>query len=138
MADNIIYNAEKLRRVVSFAGLPHVGSKSPTDLDAPAIPFVLEDGDQKKYMVGDFKEWEKGLSTGQRLLLERQVRAFSAIGYVAIAFVAWHWPFDDIIDAARCLVVSYYAQDLHGNGIWIEDRKGESLLIKYKRFFNVR
>lgn len=132
MAENIIYNSAKLSRPVSFAGLPHVGTKSPTDIDAPDIPFVLEAGAERKYLIGDFKESGKQIPDGQRILLERHVSAFAAQGYHAVAFLAWHSPHDTVIDAASTVVVRWF------NGTWHEDDRRETLLTKYRRFFLIQ
>jgi hypothetical protein len=129
MSTNVIYNKQKLERIVSFQGLPHVGKCSPADID-----ICIEIGNAKKYLIGDFKETGKDLDTGQKILLERHCEAFEARGYSAVAFLAWHDPEIKIIDAAQAIVVKYF-----NNGIWHDVFwQNESLLIRYCRFFNIQ
>lgn len=132
MAENKIRNGRLLSRIVSFEGLPHVGTKSPTDIDAPPIPFLLEAGSEKKYLIGDFKEKGKELPRGQQITLERHVGAFRNSGYVAIAFLAWHEPDIEVVYAKDTIVVRWF------DGGWHDDHKGETLLQKYCRFFGVK
>jgi len=127
MASNIIYNREKLGRIVSFQGLPHVGTCSPADVD-----FTIEVECLLKYMIGNFKEYGKDLQEGEARLLKQHVIAFKAIGYDSIAFLAWHPPEVEIIDAAQSIVVRCY-----WNESWHDRFPHESLLIKYCKFFGI-
>jgi len=133
MANNAVNNMVKLRRPVIFEGLPKIGPCSPSDLDAPPILFCIEVGDLKRYLIGDFKEEGKWFrkNDGQKILLERHVLAFRAIGYMAVAFLAWHPADADIIDAASSVVVLQYA-----GSDWKKPPSKETLLVKYCRFFD--
>jgi len=132
MATNIIYNRKKLGRIVSFQGLPHVGTCSPADIDICAVHLCVEIKHLLKYMIGNFKEHGKTLQPGERLLLERHCQAFKAIHYTAIAFVAWHPPEVEEIDAAQSTVVKCYWK-----GVWRDRFVHESLLNIYCRFFGI-
>lgn len=127
MASNIIYNREKLGRIVSFQGLPHVGTCSPSDID-----ICIEVGDLKKYLIGDIKENGKELETGQITLLERHCRAFESIGYTAIAFLAWHPSEIKEIDAAQSIAVRCYWKKE-----WNDGFSREPLFVIYCRFFGI-
>jgi len=127
MGSNIIYNKEKLKRIISFQGLPFVGTKSPTDID-----FCLEDGDRKKYMIGDFKEKGKLLTNGQKILLERHCLAFEKLGYKTLAVLAWHETHFDTIEACECIIATHFY-----NGEWVKHQRHQTFYEWYCRFFNV-
>jgi hypothetical protein len=132
LGSNIIYNPNKIKRPVSFEGLPHIGSCSPTDID-----FSIEVGDEKKYLIGDFKEWGKELTKGQKLLLERHVIAFATIGYTAVAFLAWHEAEEEIIKAAEAVVIRQYVlKPPRKQGFW-KDSYQEKFSTKYLKFFGL-
>lgn len=133
MADNKIYNIDKLSRPVDFSGLCHCGSCSPTDID-----FCIEIGDMKKYLIGDFKEEGKELTTGQKILLERHCAAFAKLGYISVAFLAWHPGDVEIIKAHEAIVVMIYRTTPSKIISEWKDCKKEKLLIKYNRFFGVK
>lgn len=134
MADNRIYNVNKISRPVDFSRLPHLTPRrcSPTDQDVPPIQFIVQLGPEKKYLCGDFKEHGKELTVGQKMLLEATVHAFRKDGYKAIAFLAWHPEDVMVIDAASSIVVS--ATDGYIWQWYDEPRRG-TLLQKYLRFF---
>lgn len=137
MGSNTINNESKIDRPVSFAGLPKVDGPdgygaSPSDLDVPPMRFILEKGDLKKFLCGDFKERGKQLPYGQRVLLERITDSFAANKYKAVAFLAHHEPTVDRVDAAQTSVVEYYQK-----GKWRKADPPERLVVKYCRFFGV-
>ena len=131
MADNTIHNLNKIRRIIDFSGLPHIGSCSPTDID-----LCIEVGDHKKYLIADFKERGKELSEGQRILLERHCKAFSnGLKYESLALLVWHEPNLTIINAAESSVVmKYVLEEEQEEGTW-EQCKNESFLNEYCLFF---
>lgn len=127
MADNLIHNFGKLGRVISFAALPHIDDCSPSDID-----MMIEVGSKKQVLVADFKEFGKDLTNGQRILLERICHAFEAIGYDAVAILAWHDSADHSVDAAQACVARWYWK----RG-WQSSRCQQPLLEWYSRFFKV-
>lgn len=128
MGSNQIYNHDKIARVVSFEGLPHVGSCSPTDID-----FCIEVGANKKFLIGDLKESGKELNVGQRLLIERVCGAFAAYGYDAIGFLAWHLPSVEIIVARDAIVAKFYH-----NGSWVDvANEAQTLGKRYAKYFGI-
>ena len=134
MADNRIYSS-KIERPVDFSGLPKVGPCSPSDIDVPEIPFCIEVGAIKKYMIGDFKDHGKWFRDydGQQLLLQRHVEAFKSYGYSAGAFLAWHPPEVKIIDAASSIVVFIYV-----DGTWEKPKIQQTLRKLYCAFFEIK
>ena len=136
MGNNVIYNKQKLARIFSFGNLPHVGTSSPTDIDVPPVPFCIEIGSLKRYMIGDFKECGKSLEFGQQVLIERHCHAFTLLGYKAIGFVAEHIDIGDIVDAANTIVSLLYSK----NGGWGWKRLDRETTLRelYVRFFEVK
>lgn len=152
MSENLIHNHSKLSRIISFSNLPHIKSCSPSDMDAPDIPFCMEikrDGVKRyyRYLVGDFKEWGHEFETpGQRILYERHASAFRNMGYVSGAFLAWHDESVEsvidgytVIDAAACTVAKKYRYDKGAKKwMWVDCLNERlTLLTVYKLFFGV-
>lgn len=129
MGTNIIYNRAKMTRSVVFESLPYVGSCSPTDID-----LCIEVGSKRRYLIGDFKEHGKELTTAQTILLERHCQAMEGIGYTAAAFLAWHPVDAEEIDAASALVARAYTA-----GRWVDYRDNmKTLLERYVTFFGIK
>jgi hypothetical protein len=135
MGTNHVQNVVKMSRVVSFAKLPFIKSCSPADID-----FVIEVGDRKKYLIGEFKEAGKDLTVGQRILIERHVQAFDEMGYHAAGFFAWHDTSSnesgiEVIDAASAVIVETF-DSLNKSWVWQFDFH-HTLFERYVRFFDV-
>jgi len=128
MGTNRIYNVEKLKRPVVFDGLPFIGTCSPTDID-----FFIEVGDQRRMIIGDFKEHGKDLRRAQRILFERMVDAWSDYGYRSVAFLAWHPEDAEVIYAATTILAESYT-----NGEWHRYNGTSFLVTSYCNWFGVQ
>ena len=99
-----IQNRQRARQIIDFKNI-RIGAKGmPTDCDG-----LIEYHD-KAYVLFEVKHGKKDVPFGQRLALERMCDDFAKIRKPAVLIVAEHEVDDpdDDIDAAACIVRSFY------------------------------
>lgn len=112
MADRgIINNRERARQIIDYSGLRY-GKIIPTDIDG----FI--DFGNKLFIYLEFKYGEAEFVTGQRLAIERAVKASRVPCYALLCRHNISDPKTDI-DAAIATVDIYYTQ----KDIWIKPKE---------------
>ncbi len=100
---SVLLNPHYAGQVLDYSGLHFENQIVPTDVDA----FI--DFQNEAFVFIEAKHNKMGISTGQRLALERLVNACDKAGKHAVLFVASHnTDLPETVDVASCSVLRVY------------------------------